>query len=195
MSLVVVKFGGSLAASPERDGLLAAAAAAGAVVVPGGGAFADAVRAEQRRLGFGDRAAHAMAILAMDQTACALADAEPDLALCASPDEFAAARSAGRGALWRPSPMALAAELPESWDLTSDSLSAWLAATLAADRLIILKAGRAVSDTPSGWAAEGLVDPMFPAFAARFRGAVELLAPATADGLAQRLATAGRRAA
>ena len=43
------------------------------VVVPGGGALADEVRAAQTKLGFGDGAAHRMALLAMDQLAWAVA--------------------------------------------------------------------------------------------------------------------------
>ena len=37
------------------------------LIVPGGGPFADAVRAQDDRLGLSDEAAHWMAVLAMDQ--------------------------------------------------------------------------------------------------------------------------------
>src|SRR4051812_7801139 len=73
--MIVLKLGGSLASS---GGLTACLAALGRlrgeiVVVPGGGVFADAVRAAQPRFGFSDRAAHRMAILAMEQYAVMLA--------------------------------------------------------------------------------------------------------------------------
>ena len=42
-------------------------------MVPGGGALADEVRSSQSSLGFGDEAAHRMALLAMDQLAWAVA--------------------------------------------------------------------------------------------------------------------------
>ena len=75
IGLTVLKLGGSYAFSPHlKDWLDAIAACAGcAVVVPGGGPFADAVRMAQSRMGFDDRAAHEMAVLAMDQYGCALA--------------------------------------------------------------------------------------------------------------------------
>jgi aspartokinase-like uncharacterized kinase len=193
---VVVKFGGSLLGSPERDGLLAVAARRGAVVAPGGGPFADAVRDAQAQHGASDRAAHAMAILAMDQTAVLLADLAPELALCSVPSEFAAAAAAGRGALWRPSPMALAADVPETWDVTSDSLALWLAIALGAGRLILLKSAAAPeAGGPDAWAAGGLVDAHLPRLAKRFDGEIALLGPATAAALDRAFETPLRRAA
>lgn len=190
----VVKFGGSLLGSPERDGLLAEAARAGAVIVPGGGPFADAVRDAQPRLGFGAEAAHAMAILAMEQTARALADLAPALAPCAAPAAFAAARASGRAAIWLPAAMALDAPLPASWDVTSDSLALWLATTLGADRLILLKSAGA-GGGPRDWAAAGLVDPHFPALVPAFGGEISLVGPAAQAALAAALASPARHAA
>ena len=73
--LAVIKIGGSVIRSSKLNGWLdvIAAAARPVVVVPGGGALADEVRAAQAALGFGDRAAHRMALLAMDQLAWAVA--------------------------------------------------------------------------------------------------------------------------
>ena len=72
--LTVVKLGGSLAFSdalrPWLDAL--SQCARHVVVVPGGGPFADAVRAAQPRMGFDDRAAHHMALSAMEQYGRAL---------------------------------------------------------------------------------------------------------------------------
>jgi 5-(aminomethyl)-3-furanmethanol phosphate kinase len=72
---IVVKLGGSVVRSGELAAWLDAIAGARIpiVVVPGGGALADEVRACQSRLGFGDAAAHRMALLAMDQLAWAVA--------------------------------------------------------------------------------------------------------------------------
>ena len=72
---VVVKLGGSVVRSAELPAWLDAIAASPLpiVIVPGGGALADEVRAAQARLGFGDGAAHRMALLAMDQLAWAVA--------------------------------------------------------------------------------------------------------------------------
>ena len=86
-----VKLGGSYAFSTHlKDWIDAIAACPGRVVVaPGGGPFADAVRMAQAKMGFDDRAAHQMALLAMDQYGCALANLGAGLTLAAS----AAARS------------------------------------------------------------------------------------------------------
>src|SRR5262245_66659128 len=80
--LVVVKLGGSVIRSGELAAWLDAIASAPhpVVVVPGGGALADEVRSCQAALGFGDRAAHRMALLAMDRLARAAAGARAEYA-------------------------------------------------------------------------------------------------------------------
>lgn len=172
----VVKLGGSLVGAPRLRELLARLAAHGEplVVVGGGGPLADAVRALQPRLGLRERAAHRMAILAMEQTAEALADLESGLIPCADADAIDGAHYAGCAALWLPARMALDADLPESWDVTSDSLAAWLALQLGADRLTLVKAADvpAPDGPPQAWLAQGLVDPHFPHLAARLSGVV-----------------------
>lgn len=175
----VVKLGGSLLrdAPAALDGwlrLLAAASGSPRVVVPGGGPFADAVRALQPALGFGDLAAHRMAILAMQQHALHLHGREPRLALAETEAEL----RAGPVRLWLPWRLAgRAEELPPSWALTSDSLACWLAARLDADVLLLVKSGpvpagaRPAADVVSA----GLIDPAFPGFAARFAGEVRVI--------------------
>jgi aspartokinase-like uncharacterized kinase len=170
-ALTVVKLGGSYALSPCLPAILAAirASLAPVVVVPGGGPFADAVREAQPRMGFGDRAAHRMALLAMAQFAEALAGLCDRLRIAPNVAAIRAALDDGVVAVWSPWPMADGLEaLPQSWDLTSDSLAAWLAAKLGAGRLILLKH----RDPPDGMgltqAAEmGIVDPLFPVYATK----------------------------
>ncbi|GBD50058.1 amino acid kinase family protein [Methylopila sp. Yamaguchi] len=170
----IVKLGGSLLGAPTLRAALDACAAARAFVVPGGGPFADAVRRAQLELGFDDRAAHGMAILAMEQTALALASLCPALPLRREADEVAAAVRDGLGGLWAPARMALAAEVPASWDVTSDSLALWLALTLGAERLVLVKSAPAPAGAgPKGWAEAGLVDPFVPTLAAGFSGAID----------------------
>mgnify|MGYP001614876161 CR=1 FL=1 len=77
---VVIKVGGSLGRWAGLGKLLDSIArwkgATNVLVIPGGGVFADLVLAEYRRLRLTERAAHRMAILAMDQYGmqlCALA--------------------------------------------------------------------------------------------------------------------------
>lgn len=128
---IIVKIGGSL----TRSGLLIEllgdlSRRRGLVLVPGGGALADQVRMLQPQMGLSDAAAHRMAILAMEQMAHAFLDLAPGLRPAGTPLDLASA-AADATALWFPAVMALAApDIPESWDVTSDSLALWLAATL-----------------------------------------------------------------
>jgi 5-(aminomethyl)-3-furanmethanol phosphate kinase len=106
------------------------------VVVPGGGPFADAVRRADRGFVLGDTAAHWMAILAMDQYAYLLGRLAGDAAVVRSP------RAVRRGRLniLAPSGWLLRADpLPHSWQVTSDSLAAWIAGALRARRLVLVK--------------------------------------------------------
>ncbi|MFI0849065.1 dihydroneopterin aldolase [Mesorhizobium sp. IMUNJ 23232] len=110
------------------------------VVVPGGGPFADTVREAHRDMGFSDAAAHKMAILAMEQFGQIILDRDGRFAPARSQQEIGAVLARGKVAVWMPSEMALSApEIPQSWDVTSDSLAAWLAAQLGAETLLLIK--------------------------------------------------------
>src|SRR5215470_3022858 len=139
---VVVKLGGSHAFSRHLTAWLdALAQAAGRVViVPGGGPFADAVRAAQPQIGFDDRAAHRMALLAMEQYACALASLRAPFVMAHTTAGLKTSLREGKVPVWAPSRMVLRAkDVPWSWDVTSDSLAAWLAGVLRAKLLLLVK--------------------------------------------------------
>ena len=126
----VVKLGGSHAFSEHLAGWVEAIAdcAGHVIVVPGGGPFADAVRDAQPKIGFDDAAAHHMALLAMEQYGCALASLNGAFVLANSANAMERALDARQVPVWMPSRMALAAaDIPASWEITSDSLAAWLA--------------------------------------------------------------------
>jgi 5-(aminomethyl)-3-furanmethanol phosphate kinase len=164
--LAIVKLGGSHATGPHlKDWLTAIAAEAGLIaIVPGGGPFADAVRTAQALIGYDDRAAHTMALMAMAQFGSALESLNPALRLAASRAAIFRALKEGKIPVWSPEPMVRAAALPETWDLTSDSLAAWLAGALGASSLVLVKHGRfegAVLDAHD-LVARGIVDPLFP---------------------------------
>ncbi len=162
-----MKLGGSVVRSGELAAWLDAVAAASRpmVVVPGGGALADEVRACQSQLGFGERAAHRMALLAMDQLAWAVAGLRPGFAVGATETELRAALERGQVAVW--APYALVAErtdLESSWRLTSDSLALWLARRIGAERCYLIKsiARQTVSAGAGQLARDGIVDAAFP---------------------------------
>ena len=165
----VVKLGGSYAFSTHlKDWIDAIAACPGRVVVaPGGGPFADAVRMAQAKMGFDDRAAHQMALLAMDQYGCALANLGAGLTLAASAAAIRRVLRAGGVPVWSASRMVRgASDVPWSWDVTSDSLAAWLAGRIGAKRVLLVKQvePRARALCVEALVADGVVDPAFPRF-------------------------------
>jgi aspartokinase-like uncharacterized kinase len=105
------------------------------LVVPGGAGFADAVRDADRRFGLQAETAHRMAILGMEQFGWLLSDLIPHAVRCT---DLAQAVS-GRTGVLLPGGLPLD-ELPASWDVTSDSIAAWVAARVGAGRLVLVKA-------------------------------------------------------
>lgn len=168
MKATVVKLGGSTADHKEMDVWTAALAGSSLplVIVPGGGTFADQVRDEQNRLGFSDAAAHAMAILAMDQFGHVILDRHERFSAARSPEEIEHVLEEGKIPVWMPSAMAIpASDIPASWDITSDSLAAWLTGKLAAQTLLLVKQSRAFTehDRVADLMARGIVDAHFAA--------------------------------
>jgi aspartokinase-like uncharacterized kinase len=169
----VVKVGGSLAESDAAVLLMRALATRGPrrlVVVPGGGDFADAVRLAGRRHPIGDQAAHSMALLAMRMSAVMLGALAPNCVVAECAADFEAAWQRDLTPIWAPERMVLAApDVPASWDVTSDSLAAWLARVIEASRLVLVKAcavPAAMERDAAALAAAGIVDPCFPRFVA-----------------------------
>ena len=110
------------------------------LVVPGGGVFADLVREQYRIYRLGETAAHRMALLAMDQFGYLLAEVVPGG--ITTPDLGVARQVAARGGLPILLPASLLIEvdpLPNSWQVTSDSLAAWIAGRVGAPRFVLLK--------------------------------------------------------
>jgi dihydroneopterin aldolase len=185
---VIVKLGGSFAGDSRLAdwGAMLAAAPCPVLIVPGGGPFADAVREAQGPMGYSDRAAHRMAILAMAQYGEALAD-RFHLPVVATEPEINALRGA---AVWSPLASALDdPHLPASWDLTSDSIAAWLAARLRASGLLLVKQALPPGIcTDDDAATAGLTDPLFPGYAERLPCPVWIAGPDGAGAVASLVA-------
>ena len=143
--LTVVKVGGGLSAAPGAlDAVGAALGEAGRrhriLVVPGGGPFADAVRAFDRRERLSADAAHWMAILAMDQYAHVLAERIAGAVLVEEAGGIGPALPGPGVAVLAPYRWLRAADvLPHSWDATSDSVAAFIAGAVDAERLVLVK--------------------------------------------------------
>ncbi len=124
------------------------------LVVPGGGPFADVVRKIDTELGLSDDAAHWMAIFALDQYAELLASRIPLSRAVRDPLEASAALAAGALPILAPSTWLRRSDpLPHSWDVTSDSIAAWVAGEVGAERLVLAKAAKVD--------LSALVDPYF----------------------------------
>jgi len=128
---LVVKIGGGLLRDEGLEGLRRACAEVNEIaarrpvlVVPGGGPFADAVRALDAQMGLGDAAAHRLGLHAMDQLGVLLAPLlrGPDITVLSVVQAFAG----------RP-------DVPESWDVTSDSLAVFAARAIGAEVAVLVK--------------------------------------------------------
>jgi aspartokinase-like uncharacterized kinase len=118
------------------------------VVVPGGGPFADAVRSVEERHSLTPDDAHWMAILGMDQYAILLASRIRNAQLVHRRGEIARAHLRGKIPVLAPYGwMREADPMPHSWDVTSDSIAAWVATEVGARRLILIKPSTRDRDT------------------------------------------------
>lgn len=140
----LIKVGGSLYTRPDLPGITIAWAAAAAshklLLLPGGGPFADQVRAADGRFHLSNSTAHWMAILAMDQYAYLLADLTPQAVLVRNIITAEEVCAAGRLAILAPSALLLGLDpLPHNWQITSDSIAAWLAGYAGIPLLVLLK--------------------------------------------------------
>lgn len=168
---VVVKIGGSLLGSGRLSSILdiVAKRTRPVIVVPGGGKFADEVRRSQAEHGFDDASAHRLALFAMHQMANVIAARSPHFAPASTREEIGLIGVNGLVPVWLPSAMAGAdTTIPKTWDMTSDSLAAWLAAALGAPEVALVKS--CAVDASAGledFRASGIVDPLFSGYVNR----------------------------
>ncbi|ABS55012.1 aspartate/glutamate/uridylate kinase [Methanoregula boonei 6A8] len=132
--LTVVKLGGSLARHAREIIPVIRAARRPLLIVPGGGVFADAVRQSEAD----SDTAHWMACAAMDQYGWMLAaQGIKTTSRLACP--------AGPRILLPYCTMRRHDPLPHSWDVTSDTIAAWVAGRLGGD-LLVLKSVDGITD-------------------------------------------------
>lgn len=162
--LWIIKLGGSLAEAGALDRWLSVVAESPAklVIVPGGGPFADAVRAAQAPLGYSDRAAHHMALLAMEQFGVVIAERLPEARLARDPAAVGQALRRGERPIWLGTEMALGDPMiTPGWAVTSDSVAAWLAGRLGARALALVKSVTAAGRDLATLIADGVIDSAF----------------------------------
>lgn len=158
--LSVVKVGGALLTQPGAIDAAAraldAAAARGEriLAVPGGGPLADTVRRLDASLQLDPSTTHWMAVLAMDQHALLLASRTAGGRVTDDPARVSAILDAHTVPVLAPYRWLRERDpLPHSWDVTSDSIAAWVAGEVGAQRLVLVK--------PVTGDRAALVDPYF----------------------------------
>ena len=173
MSVEVYKLGGSLLLLPDLRKRLRRVlqSTSRPLVVVGGGGIVDAVRRWDEIHNLGDESSHRLAIETLGITASMVAKLL-ETETCANRDRADDLWGSGRPVVLDV-PRFLREEerrareedvtpLPASWDVTSDSIAAWVAIRWPADSLVLLKS---CAESAGNWdrAAEaGLVDPTFP---------------------------------
>jgi len=141
----VAKIGGSLAEDHISlvrlcQELIAVSKKYEVVIVPGGAKFADIVRYFYDKLSLSDDTAHKMAILAMDQYGLLLKDVIGDAILTYSLKDSLQIANDRNLPIILPSKIILSLDpLKHSWGVTSDSISAFIASLLKAEKLILVK--------------------------------------------------------
>ena len=176
----VIKLGGSLLQTPELPLWLETLSDSNRIkrcIVPGGGLFADSVRAQQQQLGFSDRTAHQLALLAMTQFAEYCQGQNNGFALAQNPTDLTGIIDSGKTPIMAPHLWPGIEILTPSWSLTSDSIAAWFAAQIDAQGLILIKSIDSVpaSHTLDELVKAEIVDPLFPQLAGKLSCPVKIL--------------------
>lgn len=173
---VVYKIGGSLLTLPRLaeiiHSILAQRPGTAPLLVVGGGGAADLVREWDRIHHLGPSASHWLALSAMQLNEALLQQLLPGLRLVRSPRQFEQARADQQAALFCAECFvrwgtARGNPLPESWDVTSDSIAAWAAQCVQADELVLIKSVDCPEHaSPVEASTQELVDLAFPSFVA-----------------------------
>jgi 5-(aminomethyl)-3-furanmethanol phosphate kinase len=180
MSVVVIKLGGSVLRRPHVAAIvhevIHSFPAAKPLLVIGGGPAADLVRTWQPLHGLSNHDAHWVAISALKLTAILLGKLVENVVLVSSLHEAKAAWDACKTPVVDVESCLLAAEasqsetLPHSWDVTSDSIAAWIAVEWKLETLCLVKSA---SLPPNCWLADAtradLVDPYFAGIAGQLK--------------------------
>ena len=184
----VIKIGGSLL---QRQGLLSDLHSWQSTLVDqmanvwitGGGAAVDALRKQDQTLGLSNDAAHWASIKAMDDNTATLARRLSNWQITNEPKDVLQLADKQTNNLGSPqlstknwllqthrwikstnNRPGSHQQLPRSWDVTSDSIAAWVAIQLRASQLILLKSCLVPTATIPKLARLGIVDPYLQTF-------------------------------
>lgn len=179
----VLKIGGSLSRGDGLDLLCREIAGLSEryrlLIVPGGGRFADEVRQAYVRFKLDETTAHRMALLAMDQYGCLLGDLIAGSTVTDDVSRAMDAAESGSAAILLPSALVWREDpLPHSWQVTSDTIAAWIARTIHCRRLVLLKAVDGVLRQGEPQAGSpGLINEITPVRLIGYNGGVDEYLP------------------
>ncbi|MDR2699484.1 MAG: hypothetical protein LBC12_01480 [Nitrososphaerota archaeon] len=146
MTLNIIKIGGSLAQNPNAlktlcQKLCSLANMHQIMIVPGGGKFADCIREADKQFTLSNTTIHHMAILAMDQYGLLLADLMPNSQITYNIKNIKKTNKNNNTlTVLLPSKLTfLKKELPNSWEVTSDSIAAYITKKLETTKLLLIK--------------------------------------------------------
>jgi aspartokinase-like uncharacterized kinase len=178
----IVKLGGSLLDWPDFPTALARWLSqqppALDILIAGGGQIAETIRKADRDFELGEELSHWLCIDAMSISARIVVAAMRGMPLLLTFAELRSEAAMKRQSAVVFDPGEFLAEhesllpgrpLPHDWSVTSDSIAARLAETLAADELVLLKSAELPSESLAELAAQGYVDRYFPVAAAKLR--------------------------
>jgi aspartokinase-like uncharacterized kinase len=140
----VIKIGGSLAEDPERLRALCAKLSEFAkkyaiVVVPGGGRFADVVRDFDKRFTLSSEISHRMAVLGMEQFGLLLSQIIPNSCATYLLNDAKQLSEIGVVPVFLPSRLMFKEDpLENSWNVTSDSISVYVASRLHVAKVLLV---------------------------------------------------------
>jgi aspartokinase-like uncharacterized kinase len=140
----VIKLGGSLAEEPKKlkalcQSLSTLAKKRALIVVPGGGRLADVVKTLDRRFMLSSEVAHRMAILAMDQFGLLLSCIMPYSCVFHRLENAKKLLENRNSPIFLPSKLMFEEDpLENSWDVTSDSIAAYVASRVSAKKLVLV---------------------------------------------------------
>ena len=188
-AVTLYKVGGSLFTLPDLahriNDLLNRRPDSRPLLVAGGGEAANIVRRWDVRYQLGPERAHWLALSSMklneellryllvtarivsSRRAADVAWAAGDVPIICAHD-FLRAEPADNSEKLQSTPVACCDDLPHTWDVTSDSIAAWIACRWPAERLVLLKSCALPSDESGcSSSAEELVDVCFSRFASQ----------------------------
>ncbi len=118
------------------------------VIIPGGGPFADQVRLADKKFSIKPYYSHQMAVLGMQQFGYLLASRCTEMVLANSTEKINQAWGVSKAVIWEPYEMVRdQCRLDQTWEVTSDSLAAWLANVLNIRNLLLIKSSKIVLET------------------------------------------------